>query len=116
MANVVANALAVRPVGTVVRVEALAAVDDVVELRVIDHGPGIAADDREAAVQAFQRLGDGTTRAGVGLGLAIAEGFADAMGATFGLRDTPGGGLTVAFGFAVAADPPGRSSTASGAA
>lgn len=105
VANVVANALAVRPPDTVVRVEAVEG-DDVVELRVIDCGPGIAVDERAAAVQAFQRLGDRSTQAGVGLGLAIAEGFAGAMGATFALGETPGGGLTVAFGFASVPDPP----------
>ena len=43
----------------------------------------------------FQRRGDHTTDAGLGLGLAIAHGFAQAMDATITAADTPGGGLTM---------------------
>ena len=68
-----------------------------VEIRVVDHGPGIAPQDRDAMFEPFRRLGDarGDGRAGVGLGLAVARGLLDAM--EFGLQfaDTPGGGLTV---------------------
>ena len=52
----------------------------------------------------FQRLGDRSNDAGVGLGLAIARGFTVAMGATLALDDTPGGGLTVTFGLPVVED------------
>jgi two-component system sensor histidine kinase KdpD len=51
--------------------------------------------DREKVVQPFQRLGDQNATDGVGLGLSIAQGFVQAMGGTFVLDDTPGGGLTV---------------------
>ncbi len=39
--------------------------------------------------------GSTTGRAGVGLGLAVAKGFAEAMGGTIAAVDTPGGGLTI---------------------
>ena len=42
----------------------------------------------------FQRLGDRTTD-GVGLGLAVARGFMEAMGGSIAAEDTPGGGLTM---------------------
>ena len=42
----------------------------------------------------FQRLGDHTGE-GIGLGLAIARGFAHAIGATLTPQHTPGGGLTM---------------------
>jgi two-component system sensor histidine kinase KdpD len=45
--------------------------------------------------QAFQRLGDSPAGSGVGLGLAVATGLADAVGATVDAEDTPGGGLTM---------------------
>ena len=47
--------------------------------------------------EAFQRRDDSavSTGAGVGLGLAIARGFVEAMSGTIALEDTPGGGLTV---------------------
>ena len=41
-----------------------------------------------------QRLGDRTNSTGVGLGLAVARGFVEAMGGTVAVEDTPGGGLT----------------------
>jgi two-component system, OmpR family, sensor histidine kinase KdpD len=66
-----------------------------VELRVVDHGPGIPAADRKRVFQPFCRLGaigDGT---GVGLGLAVARGLAETIGATLEPEDTPGGGLTM---------------------
>jgi two-component system sensor histidine kinase KdpD len=33
--------------------------------------------------------------AGVGLGLAVAKGFVEAMGGEVGVEDTPGGGTTM---------------------
>jgi len=65
-----------------------------VELRVVDHGPGVPALDREQLFEPFRRLGDRQGPAGVGLGLAVARGFVDAMGGQLRLDDTPGGGLT----------------------
>jgi two-component system sensor histidine kinase KdpD len=68
-----------------------------VELRVVDRGPGIPAEARPAVFEPFQRRDDGavSTGAGVGLGLAIARGFVEAMHGVISLEDTPGGGLTV---------------------
>ncbi|MFD9215764.1 ATP-binding protein, partial [Streptomyces sp. NPDC059544] len=44
---------------------------------------------------AFPRAGDAPRGAGVGLGLAVARGFVEAMGGTLTADDTPGGGLTM---------------------
>jgi two-component system sensor histidine kinase KdpD len=65
-----------------------------VQIRVVDHGPGVPEDDREAMFAPFQRLGDIPQGAGVGLGLAVARGLAEAVDATIEVEDTPGGGLT----------------------
>ena len=43
--------------------------------------------------QPFQRLGDNPNGAGVGLGLAVAKGFVNAVGGELVIEDTPGGGL-----------------------
>jgi len=43
----------------------------------------------------FQRLGDRDNTSGVGLGLSVARGFAEAMGGTISATQTPGGGLTM---------------------
>ena len=107
LANVLANAVAVQPPGRPVRVEAGAAggLDDArVHLRVVDEGPGLPEQDRTRVFEPFQRLGDRSTQAGVGLGLAIAHGFTRANGGRLELDDTPGGGLTVVFDLPVA-DP-----------
>ncbi|WP_436497607.1 DUF4118 domain-containing protein [Actinokineospora sp. HUAS TT18] len=66
-----------------------------VELRVVDHGPGIPKKAAAALFTPFQRLGDRDATPGVGLGLSVAKGFIDAMGGTITAEDTPGGGLTV---------------------
>jgi two-component system sensor histidine kinase KdpD len=44
---------------------------------------------------AFQRLGDRQGSEGLGLGLAVAKGLAEALGGTLSAEDTPGGGLTM---------------------
>lgn len=93
LANVVGNALAHGGDGPVL-LEAAGEGDRVV-LRVVDHGPGVPADQRGQLFEPFQRLGD-TGGPGVGLGLAVAHGFVAAMGGTIDALDTPGGGLTVA--------------------
>jgi two-component system, OmpR family, sensor histidine kinase KdpD len=69
-------------------------------LRVIDRGPGIAPSDRDRVFQPFQRLGDGRRNGGgVGLGLAVARGFTEAIGGELQWEDTPGGGTTMSFSF-----------------
>ncbi len=62
-------------------------------------GPGISPADRELVFQPFQRLVDNQADGGgVGLGLAIARGFVDAMGGELTIEDTPGGGATLVVG------------------
>ena len=64
-----------------------------VRLEVVDHGPGVPDEQKELIFEPFERAGD--RHPGVGLGLAVARGFAEAMGGQIGAFDTPGGGLTV---------------------
>ena len=66
-----------------------------VELRVVDHGPGIPPAERKRVFQPFCRLGALGDSAGVGLGLTVARGLAETMGGTVEPEDTPGGGLTM---------------------
>ena len=74
-----------------------------VELRVVDRGPGIPPSERDRVFEPFQRLGDRSLGAGVGLGLAVAKGFVEAMGGELSIEDTPGGGLTMVMSFEEAA-------------
>jgi len=66
---------------------------DRVILDVIDHGCGVPADLKERIFEPFARLDERSP--GVGLGLAVAKGFAEAMGGEIVAIDTPRGGLTV---------------------
>jgi two-component system sensor histidine kinase KdpD len=72
---------------------------DRVELRIVDRGPGVPSEDRDRMFEPFQRLGDRSSGDGLGLGLAVARGFIEAMGGDVTVEDTPGGGLTMVLGF-----------------
>ncbi|MFD4009220.1 MAG: DUF4118 domain-containing protein [Brevibacterium aurantiacum] len=65
------------------------------EIRIIDHGPGIPENRHNDVFVPFQRLGDTDNTSGLGLGLALSRGFVEAMHGTLNPEDTPGGGLTM---------------------
>ena len=115
VANLVDNACRFSPPGVPVRIHAAPAgasgeTDPVatglkaarVHLHVIDHGPGIPKSQWGSMFTPFQRLGDRDSSAGLGLGLAIAQGFAEAMHAELTPSATPAGGLTMTITLPVA--------------
>lgn len=67
-----------------------------VQLRVIDHGPGIAEHLRETVFEPFYRIEGSRNRnsGGVGMGMTIAREAARRLGGDLVLEETPGGGLT----------------------
>jgi two-component system, OmpR family, sensor histidine kinase KdpD len=91
--NLIANALRYSPPDRPPTVTA-GTRDGWVEVRVVDHGPGIPDADRERVFLPFQRLGD-RRGSGVGLGLALARGLTEAMGGSITPDTTTGGGLTM---------------------
>jgi two-component system sensor histidine kinase KdpD len=93
IANVVANAARATPEGSCVQIAANRLGNDL-QLRVIDHGAGVPADQRDRIFEPFQRLGDTPAGEGVGLGLSVARGVLHAMGGSLTAEDTPGGGFT----------------------
>ncbi|MEV8333660.1 sensor histidine kinase KdpD [Streptomyces niveus] len=94
VANIVENAVKYSPDGTRVNVSA-SSLGARVQVRVVDRGPGVPDEAKERIFEPFQRHGDAPRGAGVGLGLAVARGFVDAMDGTLTAEDTPGGGLTM---------------------
>jgi two-component system sensor histidine kinase KdpD len=92
LANLFSNALRHSPAARPPELQA-DLLDDTVLLEVVDHGPGVPDEQKERIFEPFTRVGD--RYPGVGLGLAVAKGFAEAMGGNIAAVDTPGGGLTV---------------------
>ena len=95
LANLLDNALRHCPEETEVRVVADPTGDEYIDLRIVDHGPGVPESERERIFGPFQRLGDVSGSNGVGLGLAVARGFIEAMEGSIEGKETPGGGLTM---------------------
>ncbi|MCU1567189.1 MAG: histidine kinase [Pseudarthrobacter sp.] len=102
IANLVENALKYAPESDVVIAGSVggagnARIGDIPasELTVVDHGSGIPPDKVLAMFRPFQRADDTTPGTGIGLGLAVAKGFTEAMGGVLLAEPTPGGGLTM---------------------
>jgi signal transduction histidine kinase len=89
--NYVDNALDYAPPGSQLELHARTATQ-MGELRVVDHGPGLSAADRNRAFDRFWRITD-QSRDGTGLGLAIVQQLADASGGSVELLETPLGGI-----------------------
>ncbi|WP_031482720.1 sensor histidine kinase [Streptomyces bicolor] len=92
--NVLSNALEVSPDGgtITVRVEPKG---DVVELSVLDEGPGMSDAEKSRAFDRFWRGQGLTGKAGSGLGLAVVKQLVTDDGGAVTLGDAPGGGLRV---------------------
>ncbi|WP_328302223.1 sensor histidine kinase KdpD [Streptomyces sp. NBC_00435] len=115
VANIVENAVKYNPVGQTVLVSA-SALAERLELRVVDRGPGVPDEAKGRIFEPFQRYGDAPAGAGVGLGLAVARGFLEAMNGTLAAEDTPGGGLTMVITLPVRqGTPPSRPDLPTGA-
>ena len=98
--NLLANAVRYSPeAGHITVSAALTASGEAVELRVQDHGPGIAPEYQEHIFQRFSQAPEaaGTARDGFGLGLSISHEFITTQGGQLGVHSTPGTGSTFFF-------------------
>jgi len=103
LANLIENAVKFSPNTGVVHVRTTATRKEAI-VRVVDQGPGIPEADLERVFEPFYR-GPGDERAGAGLGLAIARGFAEANGGRVWAESRPGQGATFALALPVAEVP-----------
>ena len=101
LVNLLANAMRFSPADRRVRI-ATSEFGDTVEIRVVDHGPGIPEERRDYVFLPFQRLGDTDNTTGLGLGLALSKGFVEGMDGTLTIEDTPGGGVTMVVALPIA--------------
>ena len=94
--NLVANAAKFVPAGQSARIRVHARpVAAGWRVEVVDHGLGIAPEDRERVFEPLTRTHADVP--GSGIGLATVRRVVDAHGGTIGIEETPGGGTTVWF-------------------
>lgn len=91
--NLLSNAFKFTPAGGRIR-STLHGDEDHLVLEVVDSGPGIPRDKREAVFERFRQLEGGTTRrfGGTGLGLSIVRDFVTLHRGTVRINDAPSGG------------------------
>lgn len=95
LANLLSNAIKFSPAGERVTV-ALERLDGQIEVQVIDHGPGIAEENRSLIFEKFGQVDatDSRMRGGTGLGLCIVRTIVEKMGGEVNFRSTLGQGST----------------------
>jgi signal transduction histidine kinase len=96
LVNLVENAAKYAPEGRIKLLAWPPATTGRVAVTVIDHGPGIPADQRERVFERFVQLDQTSTRTrgGTGLGLYLCRRLAQILDTTLTLTETPGGGCT----------------------
>lgn len=103
--NLLENALRFNPKDRTITIAAFQ-VEERIEVRIIDHGPGLSTKDKSKLFTPFQRLGDRDNSTGVGLGLAIVKGFTELMNGRISIEETYEGGLTMVLSFPIGDDKP----------
>jgi two-component system cell cycle sensor histidine kinase PleC len=103
--NLLSNAIKFTPPGGTLEMAVRLHPSGALSMSVSDNGPGIPANEMEAALGAFTRGSQATRKAidGAGLGLPIVHGLAKLYGAELAIDSTPGQGTEVVITF-----PPSR--------
>lgn len=92
--NIIRNALRFSPENGLLRIEA-GKEGEYFRIVVVDHGPGVPADELDAIFSPFFRGGGATSGGGYGLGLAIAKRVITASNGEVSARNGEAGGLVV---------------------
>ena len=92
--NVLENAVRYSPPEAPIRVE-VSSYEGCVEVKVVDSGPGIPAEDLSRVFERFYRGGVSAGTDGSGLGLSIAKGFTEAFGGTILAESSEHGGARI---------------------
>ncbi len=93
--NLLSNAIKYSPKKSKVEVE-IGEADEYVELKVIDHGRGIALENQETVFERFKQIKESDTKQqrSSGLGLAVSKAIVEQHKGTIGVTSTPGEGST----------------------
>ncbi|MEA2548183.1 MAG: two-component system, OmpR family, sensor histidine kinase KdpD [Chloroflexota bacterium] len=108
LANILDNVADHTPPGTAVSVRAGRGEPGRVRVTLEDAGPGVADADLELVFDKFQRVGRPEERArrGMGVGLSIVRGMAEALGGSATARRSELGGLAIDLDLPAAPEPP----------
>jgi signal transduction histidine kinase len=94
--NLLSNAIKFSPDGSVIDLMATRVADDMVQISVVDRGPGIAPEHHSTIFEKFRQLDQGITRThgGTGLGLSISRELVRLLGGTITVESQLGQGAT----------------------
>lgn len=91
--NLLTNAIKFSPRGSDIQIRGDMAGSDMVQVAVVDQGPGISAHDQVRIFERFQQIdSEVTRRQGTGLGLAISRLIVQQHGGCIGVQSLPGRG------------------------
>lgn len=95
LANFISNAVKFSPANGQVEIHVVVR-EQLVEVAVVDHGPGVSEEFRTRIFQKFAQAdsSDSRQRGGTGLGLAISKAFVERMQGHIGFESEPGKGAT----------------------
>ena len=103
LVNFLSNAVKFAPEGSEIKIDCKK-IDDMVEVRVSDRGPGIPEDYRTQIFERYRQVKGEKSKSGTGLGLAICKLVVEMHGGKIGVDPAEGGGSSFFFTIPAAQD------------